>query len=611
VTATARTYRVLVVGVGSIGERHVRCFQRTKRVALSICDVDEPLARDVGARYGIETVHTSFSEALESAADAAVICTPAHLHVEMATSLAERGMHLLIEKPLSTTLDGVDDLVAACERCGVRVSVAYVSRAHPALAHMRDAIRSGRFGRPLELVAASGQHFPSYRPAYREIYYRDRATGGGAIQDALTHLVNSGEWIVGPLTKVSADAAHLRLEGVDVEDTVHAMARHGDVLASYSLNQHQSPNETTLTVVCEGGTCRFEYARGRWSSMTEPDTPWSLELELLPERDELFVRQAEQFLDVLDGDAAPLCTVEESAQTLRAVLAMLRSVETGSGFLSVDDNPTSRRHGRTMADNSPHVSELFDLTGKRCLVTGASGWLGTMFSRALAEAGASVIASSRALDRAIAVRDALPDPERHHAVALDHMDEASIVAGFEEALEVAGRIDVLVNNGNEPGPGDWTDVTLDGFDRQTRNCAGYFELSRRVREHAVKRGGGASIILLGSMYGLVGSYPDAYADVCPASSVAYHALKGGVLQMTRHLAVYWSKDGVRVNALSPGPFPAPQAPDEMVERLKAKSPMGRMGAPWELKGALVFLASDASSYVTGHNLVVDGGWTAW
>ena len=81
--------------------------------------------------------------------------------------------------------------------------------------------------------------------------------------------------------------------------------------------------------------------------------------------------------------------------------------------------------------------------------------------------------------------------------------------------------------------------------------------------------------------------------------------------MTRHLGVYWAKDRVRVNCLSPGPFPGPQAPAEMVERLTAKSPMGRMGSPQDLKGALVFLASNASSYVTGQNLIVDGGWTAW
>ena len=120
-----------------------------------------------------------------------------------------------------------------------------------------------------------------------------------------------------------------------------------------------------------------------------------------------------------------------------------------------------------------------------------------------------------------------------------------------------------------------------------------------------------SIVMIGSMYGVVGSYPDAYKDVCVASPVQYHALKGGIIHMTRHLAVYWAKDNVRVNCLSPGPFPSQKAHPEMVERLKQKSPMARMGQPEELKGPLLLLASRAGSYITGQNLLVDGGWTAW
>ena len=120
-----------------------------------------------------------------------------------------------------------------------------------------------------------------------------------------------------------------------------------------------------------------------------------------------------------------------------------------------------------------------------------------------------------------------------------------------------------------------------------------------------------SIVMLGSMYGLVGSYPDAYEGVAQSSPVAYHALKGGILQMTRHLAVYWASDSVRVNSLSPGPFPSPEASPALVNRLCSHSPLRRIGLPHELKGAIVFLASDASSYMTGQNLVIDGGWTAW
>jgi len=259
------------------------------------------------------------------------------------------------------------------------------------------------------------------------------------------------------------------------------------------------------------------------------------------------------------------------------------------------------------------VPELFDLRGKTALISGAGGWLGSAMSRALAEAGANVIATSRDLDRARECAAALPAAggQTHHGVALDHLDEGSIGRGFDEALSLAGRIDILVNNGHAANGSDLTTVTGEEFNRSLANATGYFLLARRLRDHAVDRGGGASVVMIGSMYGVVGSYPEAYEGIVPASPVAYHALKGGIVHMTRHLAVYWAKDGVRVNCLSPGPFPGPAANPEMVERLTRNSPMARMGRPEELKGALVFLASEAGSYVTGQNLLVDGGWTAW
>ncbi|MGD9644523.1 MAG: SDR family oxidoreductase [Pirellulales bacterium] len=259
----------------------------------------------------------------------------------------------------------------------------------------------------------------------------------------------------------------------------------------------------------------------------------------------------------------------------------------------------------------PTVQQLFDLTGRVALITGASGHLGGALARALAEAGASVVCASRDVDRAKAMAASLPGAARHFAVQLDHMDASSVEQGFGDALSQAGRVDILVNNGHEALAADLTTVSADDFSRHLANATGYFLLARYLRDHAVARGGGAVVVMLGSMYGQVASYPDAYAEICAASPVAYHTLKGGIIHLTRHLAVYWAADGVRVNCLSPGPFPGPKVDPRLVARLEEKSPLKRMGQPAELKGAVVFLASDASSYVTGHNLVVDGGWTAW
>ncbi len=262
----------------------------------------------------------------------------------------------------------------------------------------------------------------------------------------------------------------------------------------------------------------------------------------------------------------------------------------------------------------PTVAELFDLRGRSALITGGSGYLGRSLSTALAEAGARVAIGSRDKFRAEQVASRLPCPARqdHCGVVLDYLSEPSIVAGAAAAAKKLGAIDILVNNGHAALNQDWRDVSYEQFTRQLANAGGYFLLSRIVRDQAVARGTPASIVMMGSMYGLVGSYPDSYTGISQASPVAYHTLKGGLHQMTRHLAVYWAADGVRVNAICPGPFPDPaRASEAMVDRLRERVPLGRMGEPSELKGAVVFLSGSASSYMTGQLLVIDGGWTAW
>jgi predicted dehydrogenase len=320
----SQKHRVLIVGAGSIGERHLRCFGASQRCVMAVC---EPLAarrQEIVQAYPVEVAAHDIDEAMAFRPTAAVICAPANHHMCIAAQLAENGVHLLIEKPLSTELSGIDELNMLIERNQLVASVAYVHRAHPALEWMKQQIDSGRFGKPLQLYAMGGGHFPTGRPDYQQIYYSQHKTGGGAIQDALTHIINAAEWLVGPIDRLSSDAGRLALEGIEVEDTVHVLARHGSVMSCFCLNQFQFPAELSITVVCENGTCRYEPEKNRWRWMTDPGGDWSEQRVDPFTKDALYLRQANLFLDAIEHDSQPLCTLLEAEQSLRVNLSLLK-----------------------------------------------------------------------------------------------------------------------------------------------------------------------------------------------------------------------------------------------------------------------------------------------
>lgn len=323
-------HRAMIVGVGSIGERHTRCFLATGRCEVGIVELNADLRKTVAERYQVKNAYGSLDEALAAGYTIALIATPAQLHIPIAAQAVERGLHVLIEKPLSTGFDGIAELKALVVKKGVKAGVAYTYRAFKALRAMRDAIRSGRFGTPLDVVVVAGQHFPFFRPAYRDIYYKDRKTGGGAVQDGLTHLLNACEWLVGPIDRLACDAQHQALDGVTVEDNVHLIARHGPVMASYTFNQYQYQSEISITVSCGKGSAKFESHNNRWMWTDAINGPWTVEEFGKLERDTLYVDQAHAFLDAVEGKGGVSCTLDEAEQTLRANLAALKSSDEGA-----------------------------------------------------------------------------------------------------------------------------------------------------------------------------------------------------------------------------------------------------------------------------------------
>lgn len=318
---------LLVIGCGSIGERHLRCFQQTGRCSVAACDSNPELLASMDERYSVATFVSLDAALAGGRFDAAVICTPAPLHLPMALQALSAGWHLFIEKPLAIDAILVPQVRTAISAAQRFVAVAYVYHAMPWVADARALLSTGSLGRPLHASVTAGQHFPTFRPAYRDIYYARRDQGGGAVQDALTHLVNTVEWLIGPSTRVFCDLAHQALEGVTVEDTVNVTARHGEALVSYAMTQFQAPNEATILIHCARGSVKIESHRQRWGIMKHGEAAWAWQQTPPLERDEIFTAQANAFLDGLEGKPTPLCTFEEAVQTLKFNQAALRSAE--------------------------------------------------------------------------------------------------------------------------------------------------------------------------------------------------------------------------------------------------------------------------------------------
>lgn len=253
--------------------------------------------------------------------------------------------------------------------------------------------------------------------------------------------------------------------------------------------------------------------------------------------------------------------------------------------------------------------EQFSLQGRTALVTGASYGLGTRFAKVLAGAGANLVLAARSTDKLAAVAT---EVERLGVKALpigcDVTDAAQVVATVRQAWETFGRVDILVNNAGVVEAGVMPERITDALFAQTMatNVNGLFSCCREVGARQLADGGGGSIIHIASALGF-GAQPHA--------PTAYQASKAAVINLTRNLAASWAKRGVRVNVLAPGWFASEMTAPFFglplyLERVKAMAPMGRYGAEHELDGAILFLASDASSFMTGATLVVDGGFSA-
>jgi NAD(P)-dependent dehydrogenase (short-subunit alcohol dehydrogenase family) len=262
------------------------------------------------------------------------------------------------------------------------------------------------------------------------------------------------------------------------------------------------------------------------------------------------------------------------------------------------------------------MNKLFDLSGRTALITGAGGYLCSEMAVGLAEAGASVLlwdSSEEALSR---VKLLIPDADIR---AIDLLDQHALTLALDQLQAERQTLDIVINGAYAGGAGTSEQATPVDFESAWRiSATASFMIAQGLRpllrHSATQRGATSSVINISSMYGMVSPDVRVYDRPQGANPPFYGAAKAGLLQLTRYWATEFAPDRIRVNAISPGPFPNPrvQAADpDLCARLSNRVPLHRVGQAAELIGPALFLASDASSYVTGHNLVVDGGWTVW
>ncbi|MBO9595115.1 MAG: SDR family oxidoreductase [Niabella sp.] len=258
-------------------------------------------------------------------------------------------------------------------------------------------------------------------------------------------------------------------------------------------------------------------------------------------------------------------------------------------------------------------NQILSLAGKKIWIIGGAGWLGQATVSLLNDAGAAVLCAD-INGRAKQFLEANGLQEAVAATDIDTGSEEAIRNFVAEQAALHGTPDALVDMTYGTTAKKMEELTAADFNRVNGAITASFLLAREVGQLMAACGKG-SIVLFSSMYGMVSPNPDVYEGLeMNKNPVEYGAGKGAIIQLTRYLAIHWGKNNVRCNCISPGPFPGTQIQEknpEFIKRLSAKTPLGRVGKPVEIAGAVAFLASDASAYITGHNLVVDGGWTAW
>lgn len=321
--------RALIVGLGNIGRCHLTNLRLIEPSAyITVWHQHSKLHDATDITPMADEVVYRLEDALEAKPDMALITNPASLHIETGLALARRGIHLFIEKPLSNTLDGVDELLDLCRKRALVLMVGYNFRFHRPLQVIRQALVEGRIGRTILLRAEVGQFLPEWRPGkdYRQSVSSRRDLGGGAVLE-LSHELDYVRWLIGEVKTVSAQVAHFSDLDVDVEDTAEIILQfHNGAMGSVHLDMVQRPAIRTCRIVGTEGTLTWDGIRHRARLYPAATNRWSdLHLDKTTDRNEMYVAELRHFLDCVRGNDVPIVTGADGRRVLEIALAVKQS----------------------------------------------------------------------------------------------------------------------------------------------------------------------------------------------------------------------------------------------------------------------------------------------
>lgn len=326
--------RLLVIGCGSIGKRHLGNLKLLSAGELVAYDKKQERRDEVRQKYGVE-IASSFEDAMQNKPHAVIICTPTSVHIEYALAAARAGCHIFIEKPISHTTEGVDELIENASSKKLLTLVGCNFRFHWGLKLVKKLLDEDRIGRLLCIRAEFGQYLPDWHPweDYRKGYSANRALGGGIILDAI-HEIDYVLWMMGKVDAVSCFAGKFSSLAIDTEDVAEILLRfESGAIAEIHMDYVQRAYNRSCEVIGEEGTITWSFQNNQVRLYSAKDKDWQSYAPDTPyEVNEMYVAEMKHFLRCLNGEEQPALDAGEAKSELEIVLAAKESSKSGKAI---------------------------------------------------------------------------------------------------------------------------------------------------------------------------------------------------------------------------------------------------------------------------------------